>query len=167
MSESLMAKLLEHNNWANQLIIQACAGLSEAQLDAEPPAAAYGSIRATLLHLVQSQQAYLNLLTIPVETRPKVQLTFVEAADSARRSGEALVALVNQDDPLLERRHQTADGFIVVPWVLIVQIINHATEHREQIKAQLTALGVTPPEIDGWMYGEATHALVLITEEKP
>jgi uncharacterized damage-inducible protein DinB len=29
----------------------------------------------------------------------------------------------------------------------MVQSINHATEHREQIKSMLSALGVTPPDI--------------------
>jgi uncharacterized damage-inducible protein DinB len=44
----------------------------------------------------------------------------------------------------------------------MLQVINHATEHREQIKSMLSALGVTPPDIDGWDYGEATHALIPI-----
>lgn len=35
-------------------------------------------------------------------------------------------------------------------WVIIVQAINPATEHREQIKSMLSTLGVTPPRIDGW-----------------
>jgi len=48
----------------------------------------------------------------------------------------------------------------VEPWVVMVQAINHATEHREQISSMLSALGVTPPELDGWAYGEATHGLI-------
>jgi uncharacterized damage-inducible protein DinB len=44
----------------------------------------------------------------------------------------------------------------------MVQIINHATEHREQIKSMLTSLGITPPSIDGWDYGDVMQALVLI-----
>jgi uncharacterized damage-inducible protein DinB len=51
----------------------------------------------------------------------------------------------------------------VEPWVVLVQIINHATEHREQISSMLSALGVTPPILDGWAYGEATNALIPIT----
>jgi len=46
----------------------------------------------------------------------------------------------------------------------MVQIINHATEHREQIKSMLSALGVTPPELDGWDYGFATNTLVPVSE---
>ena len=54
-------------------------------------------------------------------------------------------------------------GIYVEPWVVMVQIINHATEHREQIKSMLSALGVTPPDIDGWDYGVATNALIPIS----
>ena len=160
-----MAKLLEHNNWANQLIIQACATLSEAQLNAEPPSAAYGNIHNTLTHLVRAQQNYLNLLTLPLEDRPKIEIAFKELEESARNSGEALLGLIERGDPCLEQKHKTRDGYSVDPWVLLTQIINHATEHREQIKAILTALGITPPEIDGWSYGEATGGLVPISEE--
>ena len=45
----------------------------------------------------------------------------------------------------------------------MVQVINHATEHREQIKSMLSALGVTPPSIDGWDFGDATGALAPST----
>jgi uncharacterized damage-inducible protein DinB len=45
----------------------------------------------------------------------------------------------------------------------MVQIINHATEHREQIKSMLTALGMVAPDIDGWGYGETTNALIPIS----
>jgi uncharacterized damage-inducible protein DinB len=58
---------------------------------------------------------------------------------------------------------QTRDGFFVEPWVIMVQVINHATEHREQISSMLSALGVTPPDLDGWTYGEATNALTPIS----
>ena len=56
MAENMLARLFEHNNWANAQIIQACAALSDEQLDAEPLSATKGSIRRTLVHLVASQQ---------------------------------------------------------------------------------------------------------------
>jgi len=34
-------------------------------------------------------------------------------------------------------------------------VINHATEHRAQIMAILTQLGIQPPDLDGWSYFEA------------
>ena len=164
MTENFLGKLFEHNNWANLQIIQACSTLSDEQLDAEPQSATKGSIRRTLLHLVSSQQGYLSLLTLPIEARLDVPPTFAELQESSSLSGEGLLSLA-RDEPgkHLKTQLQTKDGFFVEPWVVMLQVINHATEHREQIKSMLSALGVTPPNIDGWDYGEATNALIPIS----
>lgn len=163
MTESFLLKLFEHNNWANLQIIQACAALSDEQLDAEPQSATQGSIRSTLLHLVSAQRGYLSLLTLPVEARPTIPLDFAELKESIIKSGEGLSALLRDESNFSKARLQTRDDYYVKPWVVILQIINHATEHREQIKSMLSALGVTPPNIDGWDYGEVTKALVPIS----
>jgi uncharacterized damage-inducible protein DinB len=36
--------------------------------------------------------------------------------------------------------------------IILTQAINHATEHRAQVMAILTQLGIQPPELDGWTY---------------
>ena len=162
MSENFLVKLFEHNNWANLQIIRACSALSDEQLDAEPQSATMGSIRRTLMHLVASQQGYLSLLTLPVEARHHVRPAFTELEESARTSGEGLLTLARDESSKpLKTQLQTKDGYFVEPWVVMVQVINHATEHREQIKSMLSALGVTPPDIDGWDYGLVTNALIL------
>jgi len=164
MTENILGRLFEHNNWANLQIIQACSALSDEQLDAEPQSVTKGSIRQTLSHLVSSQHGYLSLLTLPVEARHRISPAFAEFQESVRISGEGVLALVRgKPSNDLNTRLQTTDGYFVEPWVVMVQIINHATEHREQICSMLTALGVTPPDLDGWDYGEATNALILIS----
>ena len=40
--------------------------------------------------------------------------------------------------------------------MLLTQAINHATEHRSQIMAILTGLGIQPPDLDGWTFALAT-----------
>ena len=162
MTEEFLVKIFEHNIWANQKIIQACYALRDEQLDAEPHSVTKGNIRETLSHLVTSQRGYLALLTLPVEERPTAPLEFSELQESARRSGEGLLALASGDQKPFEARLKTRDGFYTAPWVVLLQVINHATEHREQIKSMLSALGVTPPDIDGWDYAIATNALVPI-----
>ena len=164
MTDNFLVKLFEHNNWANMQIIQACYALSDEQLDAEPQSATKGSISGTLSHLVTSQRGYLALLTLPVEARPNTPLTFSELQESLRISGEGLLALARDEHNFPQTRLQTRDGFYVEPWVVMVQIINHATEHREQIKSMLSALGVTPPDIDGWDYGDVNEALIPISK---
>ena len=164
MAENILVNLFEHNIWANQVIIQACSVLSDEQLDAEPQSATKGSLRRTLSHLVASQQAYLSLLTQPVEARIKVYPKYDEFLESASASGEGLLSLARDwSDQYLETRLQTTDGYLVEPWVVMLQAINHATEHREQIKSMLSSLGVTPPDMDGWEYGDVVDALIPIS----
>ena len=162
MTGNTLEKLFEHNTWANLRIIQACSSLSDEQLDAEPQSVTKGSIRSTLLHLVTSQHGYLSLLTLPVEARVRITPAFAELSASATSSGEGLLALARGEQQPLKPQLQTRDEYLVEPWVVMLQAINHATEHREQIKSMLTALGVTPPDIDGWDYGDAVGALVPI-----
>jgi uncharacterized damage-inducible protein DinB len=164
MTEIFLVKLFEHNNWANQKIIEACSVLSDLQLDAEPHSATRGTIRRTLLHLVHSQLGYLSLLTLPVDERPDVAPAFAELKESAQISGEGLLALARGEQKPFESRLTTKDGYHTEPWVVMLQVINHATEHREQIKSMLSALGVTPPNMDGWDYGEATNALIPVSK---
>lgn len=161
MTENFLVKIFEHNNWANLQIIQACSSLSDEQLDAEPQSVTKGTIRGTLVHLVSSQESYLRTLTVPREERlhPRT-VPFAELEESARISGEGLLAVASGEQKTFEARLKTRDGFYTEPWVVMLQVINHATEHREQIKSMLSALGVTPPDIDGWDYGFATNTLV-------
>ncbi len=164
MEENFLEKIFEHNNWANLQIIQVCLALSDEQLDAEPQSAMKGSIRLTLQHLVAAQHSYLRTLTLPLELRREAfTVEFNELQESLQKSGDGLLALARGEQKPLTPQLQTRDGHLADPWVLMVQIINHATEHREQIKSMLSSLGVTPPDIDGWDYGIATNALIPIS----
>ncbi len=161
MSENVLARLFEHNNWANLKIIQACSALSDAQLDAQPTSATKGSIRLTLWHLVGSQQGYLRLVTrVEPPFTWQAAPPFAELEESARLSGEGFLALArNEHGQFPTSRVQTRDGYMVEPWVAMVQVINHATEHREQISSMLSAIGLTPPSLDGWAFAEAENAM--------
>jgi len=165
MSENFLVKIFEHNNWANLCILEACAALSDEQLDTEPQSITKGTIRRTLVHLVSSQHSYLRSLTLPLEQRQEsVTIEYADLRESVRKSGEALLAFARGEQQPFQSPLQTRDGYMVDAWVLMVQIINHATEHREQINSMLSALGITPPDMDGWSYGEATKALVPISK---
>ena len=161
MTESMLVKFFEHNNWANSQIMHACTTLTDEQLDADPQSVTKGSIRLTWVHLVASQRAYLSLLTLPVESRLDTPLAFAELQESVRISGEGLLDLAREEsNKPMNTKLQTKDGYYVEPWVVMLQAINHATEHREQIKSMLCALGITPPDIDGWNYAEFKNALI-------
>lgn len=166
MTDNILARIFEHNNWANQKILEACAVLTDEQLDAPPQSATEGSIRSTLLHLVSAQNGYLRLLTLPLEERrDRIAVEFIDIKRSLEASGEQLLELARDTGRLPSARIQTRDEYLVEPWVIMLQIINHATEHREQIKSMLTALGIEPPSMDGWDYGDVMEALVPMQKE--
>lgn len=161
MAVMCIEKLFEHNNWANQQLITACGQLSDDQLDAQPKSAAYGSIRQTLTHIATAQVGYLRLLTRPVEERrqEKIDLSFHELAVAFQTSGERLLELVRKGEIPAERL-ETSDDYWVESWVVLLQALDHAAEHRQQVCSQFSALGLVPPALDGWSFGEARGGLV-------
>jgi uncharacterized damage-inducible protein DinB len=163
MTENILARLFEHNHWANLQLIQACSALSDEQLDAEPQSATKGNIRLTLWHLLDGQQEFLSQLS-DIEPRLNWQAppSFAELVGSATISGEGLLALARDETSQSLQTNIQHDGYSVAPWVIMVQVINHATEHREQIKNMLSALGVTPPILDGGAYGRVAQAIIPI-----
>ena len=160
---NFLEKMFEHNHWANLQIIQACLALSDEQLDAEPTSATYGSIRSTLSHFVTAQLNYLRMLTLTVEERNQTDtsdLPLDELEKSAIYTGEAFIAFAKDTSIFDGVKIQQPDGAIVEPWVIIVQAINHADEHREQIKSMITALDVVPPRLDSWQFAKVSGALI-------
>jgi uncharacterized damage-inducible protein DinB len=150
-----LTTLFHHHLWANLRLFEQCADLTDEQLDATL-LGAFGSIRDTLDHIVRAEQNYLHRirtgqrLTRPEDAPP---LTMAEMLDSLRTTGEGLIEWAPQVQ---------ADDTVTVDWegtprdvpktILLTQAINHATEHRSQVMAILTQLGIEPPELDGWMF---------------
>ncbi len=161
MTGNILTRLFEHNHWANLQLIQACSVLSDEQLDGEPQSATKGSIRLTLLHLVDTQQAYLSqLIGRELAFKRQIPPTFAELLESAQISGEGLLALARDEtNPALTTTIRD-DGYTIEPWVLMVASISHAAEHREQIQSMLTAVGVTPPRLDAGAYGRVANAII-------
>lgn len=164
MMPALTAALFSHNDWANETLLEACSRLSDMQLDAEDFDGSYGSIRSTLLHIAGGQQRYVQRLTgEPITSVEEVGfVSFGALRESLSASGGRLAELASTTD-LDEEIHLAFMGktFIAKRWLLMVQALNHATEHRTQIKSMLAAMGVTPPELDGWTFGDASGALTV------
>lgn len=159
--ERLFLEMLEHNDWANRVLMAACAELSDSQMDAAPHALlGPWSVRTTLLHLADAQRGYLEILAGAGRPEPPRTNDAESIARSLRDSGEGLAAFARDDSSLFSRPGiRTGDGYVVAPWVVLVQAINHAHDHRRQVCGLLRALGRTPPRIDGWGFGEAVGAV--------
>jgi uncharacterized damage-inducible protein DinB len=134
--------------------MEACKDLDDAVLDAEV-VGTYGSIRATLVHIVRAEAGYFGRLTGQAPDRsgwgevPSME----QIREAARRTGEGLL-----QEALRPRSSET----IRVEWqgemvefdtaIILLQAINHGTEHRAHVATILTQNGIAPPEMDGWSY---------------
>jgi uncharacterized damage-inducible protein DinB len=161
VTADVLAKMFEQNHWANLQLVPFCMALDDQQLDATPLATSDWSIRHTLVHTVGAQRGYLALLTLPVEERPQDPPAFDELLDVVTSSGEGLLALTNAEAfGALPSHVRSLGGYVIEPWVVMVQAIHHATEHRRQICTMLRALGLTPPERCAWKFAESLGACV-------
>jgi uncharacterized damage-inducible protein DinB len=147
--------LFSHNLWANLCLLEQCVVLTSEQL-ATTMSGAYGSIRDTLEHIVTAEQNYFSRISTGqrlnrAEDAPP--LTIAEMMESARTTGSGLVEWAPRVQP---------DDTVPIDWdgtlrdvpktVILTQVINHATEHRAQVTAMMTQLGIQPPELDSWTY---------------
>lgn len=152
--------LFSHNLWANSKLIDLCVGLNDEQLDATT-IGGYGSIRATLQHIVTAERSYLSRISTGMPFRRPEDappLTLAEIKEWAQASGQSLIewAPKVQASDIVELNWD--ETIIQVPkTILLTQSINHATEHRSQIMAILTSLGIEPPELDGWSYFDVNN----------
>lgn len=146
-----LTTLFSHNLWANLRLLERCAGLSREQLDATIPGA-YGSIHATLQHIARGEKLYFSQISTGRRyNRPKdaPPMTIAEMTESLRTTGAGLIewAPKVQADDMANN-----DPDIVPKTIILTQAINHATEHRAQVTAIMTQLGIQPPAVDGWTY---------------
>jgi uncharacterized damage-inducible protein DinB len=162
-----LTEMLGHNAWANRRLLDVCSGLTEEQLDATAEGT-FGSIRDTLVHVVEAEEHYLFRLT-EERAHPPIQdgqwPGFPELRQRSASNAERFSRLVGEEDPERVVRWTTRDGDdATMPVALfLVQTIHHGNEHRSQIATLLTRLGIEPPELSGWLYAIETGALTGVT----
>jgi uncharacterized damage-inducible protein DinB len=159
MMTSLLADAIGHHIWATERVLDACATLTAAQLTTPVPGT-YGPIIETLHHLVQADSYYLWIFTNGrIEQLHKSPPMTVDELRAAMRvyAEEYRALLAGEIDP---------DGYLGEPGddsgyqatlgIRLAQVVHHGTDHRSQVCTGLTSLGITPPSIDLWDFGDAT-----------
>ena len=151
---------IEHHLWANDRVFDACDALSREQLVQTVPGT-YGPIIATLAHLVATDGWYLSFFLdfenpLGEEPDPSITIDELRAANAANGDRWRQV-LASEPDPERDVVEE-GDGWRFHAPVAFryAQTAHHGTDHRSQVCTGLTALGIEPPNIDVWAYGEAT-----------
>jgi uncharacterized damage-inducible protein DinB len=165
MSKSVLEDAFGHHVWATLRLIDACLPLSPEQLDTPVPGT-YGSILATMRHLVGGDAWYLTTLTQGrVPEIDEDQMGLPELREAMERNGVTWTQVLEEDpDPEDLYVGHSSDGFETTASVSIrlAQALHHGTDHRSQICTALTTLGIEPPGIDVWDFGFANGSVTEI-----
>ena len=154
---SVLTTLFAHNAWANLKLLDFCEHLSDAQRDATV-IGCFGSIRDTLVHIVGAEVSYVERVNGKLPAKPLSQDQFPGFGvlkDAVRWAGDELLQLAlsaRKDTSVRQRPPRQLIEYKLAS--LMVQAITHSTEHRTQISAIITQLGMEPPDMSGWKYME-------------
>lgn len=163
----VVTEFFRHNAMMNRRLVDACRQLTPEQLGATTPGT-YGRIGATLVHIANAQDGYAARFLgterperLPEDPFPGFdalaeRLTNGDAQleEAAKQAGQGHDVQVTGDDPPGTWRMPAS--------LLLLQAVNHGTEHRSQVATTLTQLGVEPPEMDGWTYFFASGQMIPV-----
>lgn len=159
MNISVIQWLFDYNYWANHLILDRTAALSQEQVT-QPNTFPYGSLLGTLEHLLDAEYVWRTILQnrrytsslVDNETFPTFDsiVTYWEKEEAAMRA--YLNSLQDSDlDTIV--RYEIPDGVRErVLWQCLVHVVNHGTQHRSECAQMLTNFGHSPGDIDMTLY---------------
>lgn len=146
-----LLELCRHNTWATLRLIRYCRNLSDADLDASIHGT-YGTVRATLRHLVESEEGDLEDLTgeRPEPLPDPAPLDLLAAR--IERLGPRWEGFA-QDLDLQARELITKDGRWRVPGAVpLAMSVQHSHEHRVHVLSILGARGHAEQRLSEWSY---------------
>jgi uncharacterized damage-inducible protein DinB len=150
-----MQLIYDYNYWARDRILLAAAQVTPEQYTAPAPYP-YGSLRGTLLHILDAEQSWRNQLQHGNWTPEWLEADYPTfAALQAAWPPEEMAMrafLAEVTDADLDRTlRYTADSGAVrerVLWHCLLHVVNHGTQHRAEAAALLTAYGQSPGDLD-------------------
>jgi uncharacterized damage-inducible protein DinB len=155
--DDIVRTMFAHHLWATETLIDHLRGLPPERLDEAIPGT-YGSMVATLTHLIDADGRYLRRTQDPspppLEDRVGVPLETLRAemAEHRRSWDEVLDRLERGELATSIRGKPDYPDTDDAEGMLLLQAIHHGNDHRTQICSTLGALGEPVPELDGWEY---------------
>ena len=168
MTTPPMLRQLRHDVWATQKLIEHCRSLTPAQLELTAPGT-YGTIRATLEHVVVGELRYLARLGVTLADAKDLREHGMALDDllplhaKVREAVERLFAgaEVEPDRVVVDtlRRERGDPPLGIESWVLVTQFAHHGSDHRAHVGTILGAHGLDTPDLDVWAYGTEVGAV--------
>lgn len=156
---------LAHHVWATLVIIDTCAGLSPEQLETNVPGT-FGSIIDTVRHTVGADSWYLFRLS--GQRHPTIDedgMGLAELRKAMEDIGQGWLEVLAQPfdpDEMIVAVREDGSETHAPKGMRIAQVLHHGTDHRSQICTALTTLGIEPPEVDAWAWGQQAGRVVEV-----
>jgi uncharacterized damage-inducible protein DinB len=165
MSRSVLEDAFAHHVWATLRLLDVCLALSPEQLETGVPGT-YGSILETQRHIVGADAWYLFAMTEGKTPRiDEDHMDLAELRSQMESHGAAWSSLLTPEldpDSVIVRRRDDGSETHAPMGIRLAQALHHGTDHRSQICTALTTLGVEPPLIDVWDFGEQDGSVVEV-----
>jgi uncharacterized damage-inducible protein DinB len=148
--------LANYNRWANRALFDACARLSDAEVDAKRPAF-FSSILGTLNHLLVGDRTWLARLRNapnPGYSLDQMLCGTLSDLDQARsdEDGKIIAFVESLDaagfDATIKYRNIAGAEFENTVSDVLTHMFNHQAHHRGQVHDMLSQTDVPPPELD-------------------
>jgi uncharacterized damage-inducible protein DinB len=156
MNEFLLVAF-RHKRWAMKKLIAACQACSVDELT--EPAAGYGSILATLNHLVIADAGYVASLGGGRADWASYDHETADLDQLARRVEESATRwekLLQQPLDGEQLAYLDNGTYETHADIVIMQALHHASIHGEQVCARLAAIGIDPPDLQPWELADTT-----------
>ncbi|MDB5384757.1 MAG: hypothetical protein JWM11_403 [Planctomycetaceae bacterium] len=152
ITSNLIDDLYRHDIWANGRILQLAEGLTDEQLD-EPREMGFGSLRATLFHILAAEEIWLERC----EGQPWRPFSFEPQGTSLIQIGGRLRAVAQRRSELIDRERASQwqrevtfqdskrNEYVQRLDNLLVHVANHGVHHRAQALHYLKQFGHTVP----------------------
>ncbi len=156
MRESDMThEVFSYSDWANGVVLEAAAGLSDGQLD-EPFDMSVGTLRRILLHILNGEEVWLKRWQGEAETPWPGEAAKTGVADMADRFRACWqkrdAFLESLDDADMGRRLTYRDSkgalFSATLGEMVLQMAIHSAHHRAQAVNMIRRVGGPGLEMD-------------------
>jgi uncharacterized damage-inducible protein DinB len=147
-------------------LLDVCAKLNDEQLQLTAPGT-YGTIAATLLHIVAAEQRYAMRFT---GAKPAIN-----ERDEFPGVAKLRELAAGSADQLIEAAGKGKQEVVEVDWpegkfkldlgVVIIQALHHGNDHRTNICTVLGLHDIPYGDMDVWAYGHATGGIVPLASK--
>jgi uncharacterized damage-inducible protein DinB len=144
MMVDILRTIVGHHVWATEQVVDRCLELAPEQLELTTPGT-YGSIHATLDHMVRGDTAFLRWITegeaIRCSEEPLKPMATLRV--DLEQQARGWYELLNREpSPLIAERMS----------LLLPQAIHHGSDHRTHVCSILGAHSMAVPEVSVYEY---------------